>query len=92
MQRQSTLIVIAALAAGCGYSQSVPTSDEIGVLKVQGNVYMLVTSTGNIAAQVGDDGILLVDSGPAALAPKVAAALKKLADLQAKTGRRPNIL
>jgi glyoxylase-like metal-dependent hydrolase (beta-lactamase superfamily II) len=41
---------------------------------------MLVTAAGNIAAQVGDDGILVVDTGTAALAPQVAAALKKLSD------------
>ena len=50
--------------------------DDIGVLKVQGNVYMLVTATGNIAAQEGDDGILVVNTGTEAFAPQVAAALK----------------
>jgi cyclase len=80
MQREPALILIAVLAAVCGYCQSSPPTDEIGVLKVQGNVYMLVTATGNIAAQVGDDGILVVDTGTEAMAPKVAAALKKLAD------------
>jgi len=81
MQRQpSALILVAALAAVSSYGQSNSPADDIGVLKVQGNVYMLVTPEGNIAAQVGDDGILVVDTGTAALAPKVAAALKKLAD------------
>lgn len=80
MQRESSLIVIAALAAACGYCQSSTTADAIGVLKVQGNVYMLVTAAGNIAAQVGDDGILVVDAGTTAMAPQVAAALKKLSD------------
>ncbi|HUA17741.1 MAG TPA: MBL fold metallo-hydrolase [Bryobacteraceae bacterium] len=81
MQRQVALISIAAFTAVCGYCQtSAPADDEIGVLKVQGNVYMLVTPAGNIAAQVGDDGILVVNTGTQALAPKVAAALKKIAD------------
>jgi cyclase len=84
MQRQPALILLGALAAVCGYCQSSPpappVADDVGVLKVQGNVYMLVTATGNIAAQVGDDGILVVDTGTEAMAPKVAAALKKLAD------------
>lgn len=79
MQRESTLILIAALTAALAYGQSTP-ADEIGILKVQGNVYMLVGATGNIAAQVGDDGILVVDTGTAANAPKVAAALRKLSD------------
>lgn len=74
MQRKLTLM-LAALAAGCAWGQ---TSDEVGVLKVQGNVYMLVAGGRNIAAQVGDDGILVVDTATEADAPKVAAALKKL--------------
>jgi cyclase len=80
MQRESALILVAALAAVCGYCQPSPPTDEIGTLKVQGNVYMLVTATGNIAAQLGDDGILVVDTGTEAMAPKVAAALRKLTD------------
>lgn len=76
------VILIGALGAACGYAQSAATGSEndIGVLKVQGNVYMLVTDAGNIAAQLGDDGILVVNTGTEALVPKVAAALKKLAD------------
>ena len=50
------------------------------MLKVQGNVYMLVGAGGNIAAQVSDDGILVVDTGAGAEASKVAAALRKLSD------------
>jgi cyclase len=86
MQREPALILIAALAAVCGYSQPSPPaqlgpqSDDIGILKVQGNVYMLVGATGNIAAQVGDDGILVVNSGTEAIAPKLAAALRTLSD------------
>jgi cyclase len=71
---------MAALTAACGYCQPSPPADEIGILKVQGNVYMLVAPTGNIAAQVGDDGILVVDTGTEAIAPKVAAALRTLSD------------
>jgi len=80
MQRELTLILIAAFAAVAGYCQTDAPVDDVGVLKVQGNIYMLVTSAGNIAAQVGDDGILVVNTATAALAPKVAAALKKIAD------------
>jgi cyclase len=80
MQRQPALILMAALTAACGYCQPSPPADEIGILKVQGNVYMLVGATGNIAAQVGDDGILVVDTGTEAMAPKLIAALRTLSD------------
>lgn len=71
---------MAALAAVCGYCQSSAPGDAIGLLKVQGNVYMLATAAGNIAAQVGDDGILVVNTGPEAMAPQILAALRKLSD------------
>ncbi len=80
MQRKRALILAAAFAAVCGFCRAAESADEIGVLKVQGNVYMFVTPEGNIAAQVGSDGVLVVDSGTAAMAPQVAAALKKLSD------------
>ncbi len=75
MQRQLQVVIALAVFAVCGFAQ--PTG-EIGVLKVQGNVYMLVGAGGNIAAQVGADGILVADTGTEAMAPQVAAALKKL--------------
>ena len=40
-------------------------------MPVQGNIYMLVGAGGNIAASIGPDGILLVDTGTAQMAPKV---------------------
>jgi cyclase len=80
MQREPALILIAILAAACAYCQPSPPADEIGVLKVQGNVYMLVTAAGNIAAQAGDDGILVVNTGTEAMAPQLATALRKLAE------------
>jgi cyclase len=53
-------------------------SAEIHVLPVQHNVYMLVGSGGNIAVQIGKQGVLLVDTGVAPLAPKVMEEVRKL--------------
>jgi len=52
---------------------------QIKVTKVAGNVYMLEGAGGNIAASVGDDGILIVDTEYAPLADKILAALKGIA-------------
>ena len=49
---------------------------QIKVTKVSGNIYMLQGSGGNIAASVGEDGIVIVDDQYAPLADKIAAALK----------------
>lgn len=51
---------------------------EIKVTKVSGNIYMLQGEGGNIAASVGDDGIVIVDDQYAPLADKIQAALKNL--------------
>ncbi|HKM68206.1 MAG TPA: MBL fold metallo-hydrolase [Candidatus Acidoferrum sp.] len=51
---------------------------EIKVTKVSGNIYMLEGEGGNIAASVGDDGIVIVDDQYAPLADKIQAALKNL--------------
>ena len=53
---------------------------ELHTLKVQGNVWMLVGAGGNIAVQVGDDGVLLVDTGLAANADKVVAVVRSLSN------------
>jgi glyoxylase-like metal-dependent hydrolase (beta-lactamase superfamily II) len=53
---------------------------ELHTLHVQGNVYMLVGAGGNIAVQIGDDGVLLVDTGLAANADKVVAAVRTLSN------------
>jgi len=51
---------------------------EIKVTKVSGNIYMLEGEGGNIAASVGEDGIVIVDDQYAPLAEKIQAALKNL--------------
>src|SRR5262252_10878304 len=51
---------------------------EIKVTKVSGNIYMLEGQGGNIAASVGDDGIVIVDDEFAPLADKIQSALKNL--------------
>jgi cyclase len=51
---------------------------ELHALPVAGNIYMLVGPAGNITVQTGKDGVLLVDTMTAALAPRVAAEIRKL--------------
>jgi glyoxylase-like metal-dependent hydrolase (beta-lactamase superfamily II) len=51
---------------------------QIKTTKVSGNIYMLEGAGGNIAASVGEDGIVIVDDQYAPLAEKIQAALKNL--------------
>jgi cyclase len=51
---------------------------QIRVLPVQGNVYMLAGAGGNVTLQVGKEGVLMVDTEYAALAPKIMAEIRKL--------------
>jgi len=53
---------------------------EIKATKINGNVYMLEGSGGNIGVSVGEDGILIVDDQFAPLAEKIRAALKTLGE------------
>jgi len=52
------------------------------VLHVRGNVYMLASTAANVTVQVGrdpgHDGVLLVDSGPAALTERIVGEIRKL--------------
>ncbi len=52
---------------------------QVKIAKVAGNVYLLQGSGGNIAASVGDDGILMVDTEYAPLGDKILAALQSVA-------------
>lgn len=51
---------------------------QIHVEPVQRNIYMLSGSGGNITVQVGSEGVLMVDTGYAPLAPKVMAEIRRL--------------
>lgn len=61
-------------------SQANVAKDEIHVLPVQRNVFMLVGTNANTAVQVGSDGVLVVDPQTAALAPTIIAAIRTLSD------------
>src|SRR5215469_17581724 len=75
-----TLVLGVLLALGiCVRPQNQDFSKvQIKVTKVSGNIYMLEGEGGNIAASVGEDGIVIVDDQFAPLADKIQATLKGL--------------
>ena len=68
---------LASKAAWGGQAQDF-SKVEIKATKVSGNIYMLEGAGGNIAASIGDDGIVIVDDQFAPLADKIQASLKGL--------------
>ena len=62
--------------------KSMPNMDnvEIHVLQVRPNIYMLVGGGGNTTIQVGDDGILVVDTKLAPVAEKLLKAIRSVSD------------
>jgi len=53
---------------------------DLDVLPVQGNVYMIAGAGGNITVQIGDTGVLVVDTGLAQDSDKVIAAIHKISN------------
>jgi glyoxylase-like metal-dependent hydrolase (beta-lactamase superfamily II) len=76
----SALLSFALLCTITSAQEKTPdwASVQIKVTKVSGNIYMLEGQGGNIAASVGEDGIVIVDDEFAPLAEKIQAALKNL--------------
>ena len=80
--RNASLVAILALSlCGLAAAQDQDFSKvEMKVSKVAGSIYMLQGAGGNIAASIGDDGIVIVDDQYAPLADKIRAALKSITD------------
>jgi glyoxylase-like metal-dependent hydrolase (beta-lactamase superfamily II) len=74
----SWMLLGVAVVTALGAQQEDFSKVQIKVTKVSGNIYMLEGAGGNIAASIGDDGIVIVDDQFAPLADKIQAALKGL--------------
>jgi cyclase len=63
------------------WKPAVPAASDgqIHVLPVRGRVSMLLGAGGNITVAAGDDGVLMVDTGTAAMSDKVLAAVRAIA-------------
>ena len=69
-------LVVAGANGPTSGAQSGPRDADLHVLPVQGNVHLIAGGGGNVAVQVGEDGILLVDSGTEAMSAQVLAAIR----------------
>ena len=80
-----TVLIAAAAAMGVAsvaavvpvQAQQAPAS-QLRVLPVRGNIFLLSGAGTNITVSVGKDGVMLVDSGSAAMAEKTLAVIRDL--------------
>jgi cyclase len=78
-RRKIVIAAVAAALAGAGGSAAQQASGaNLEVLELRPNFYMIAGAGGNIGFQVGADGVVVVDSGAAASADAVVAAIKKV--------------
>jgi cyclase len=95
---KTLMLAAAGFLATAGFSQQIRTPRqtplpvnpdfsklEVQTLKVQGNIYLIAGAGGNIAVQVGDEGVLLVDTGYEKMTDKVLAAIRKLSNKPIRT-------
>jgi cyclase len=80
---RNTLLVLGAAAYAAALiawpaAQQNRDAGDFEVLPVHGSVYMIAGGGSNIAASVGRDGVMLVDSGAAPMTEKVLAAIRQL--------------
>lgn len=80
MHRALLLAAILLMVRGLEAQDLGVSKVEIKVSRVAGTVYLLQGSGGNIAACVGDDGVVLIDDESAPLADEVQAALRGITD------------
>jgi glyoxylase-like metal-dependent hydrolase (beta-lactamase superfamily II) len=66
------------VAAAAAAERASAPDDGLDAVHVQGHVYMIAGDGGNIAVQVGPDGVVLVDAGAGQRSPAVTAAIRAL--------------
>jgi cyclase len=77
---RARLLAASVLLPSLAIAQTDFDAVEIVPYHVAGNVYLLLGAGGNMAASVGEDGVLLVDTQFAPLTDKIVAAIRELTD------------
>jgi cyclase len=83
---RSLLVFASSVAMGSAQTARPPARQdldkvEMTVLPVQRNVYLLAGAGGNITLQIGDDGILVVDTEFGPLVPRILDEIRKLSKM-----------
>ena len=78
-QQTGSPLDVSPTAAAAAAERASAADDGLAVVHVQGSVYMIAGDGGNIAVQVGPDGVVLANSGAGQRSGAVVAAIKALA-------------
>jgi glyoxylase-like metal-dependent hydrolase (beta-lactamase superfamily II) len=71
-------LVLGALCAALVAATAEAADDELEVLPVQGNVYMIAGGGGNSTVQIGPEAVVVVDTKTGAVAGRMIEAIRKL--------------
>ena len=77
MKRAASLVVLAGFVA-LGKATLVGQGQDLEVLQIRPNFYMIAGAGGNVGVQVGDDGVVVIDAGSSAQADAVLAAIRRI--------------
>jgi glyoxylase-like metal-dependent hydrolase (beta-lactamase superfamily II) len=77
--RHALLTAIACYGAAAAQAQAAE-ADELAAWHVRDGIYMLVGAGGNTTVQVGDDGVLVVDTKLATASDSLLAAIRRISD------------
>jgi cyclase len=80
LQRLAVALFLATAAWSPGAGAQSRPQGEIEIISVRPNFYMLAGGGANIGVLVGEQGLIVVDAGSAAMADKVLEAINKVAD------------
>ena len=80
MSRHRALMLVLVAVSLCGSRLHAQAENDFGVWPVRDNVFMLVGGGGNTTVQIGDDGILIVDTKLEAVDEALLATVRELSD------------
>ena len=71
-------IILVTTACLCQAAGSGADGDQLDVVRLRPNFYVIAGAGGNIGVQIGDEGVVLVDAGTKEASRAVLAEIKKL--------------
>jgi cyclase len=77
MKRAGSLLVLVVFVA-LGRATTIGQAQDLEVIQLRPDFYMIAGAGGNIGVQVGEDGVVVVDAGARAQADAVLAAIKRI--------------